>query len=306
MKKNAFTLVELLVVIAIIGVLVALLLPAVQQAREAARRMQCSNNLKQLALSLHNYSDSFKTFPPAGITTNQASWHVLILPYIEQTAIHAQFNFTQGEFIAAGKKEHGLNRITGFLCPSGTSEFTGWKHANAQVPVGSGIEPYTSHYIGIMGPSGTNAVTGQPYLVTAQSIGHYGGYGQQGALTFPKAGKFADFLDGTSNTFAIGEASWGTPSQPNTTARNWVFGANGAFNTVVENRAFPGSKNIFYPINTNIVSTFNNTSLGSLHPGGAQFGYADGSVGFVAETIDDGIYLSTASRDGGEVVGGNP
>ena len=113
-NRSGFTLVELLVVIAIIGILIALLLPAVQAAREAARRSQCANNLKQLALSLHNYSDTFKSFPPAGITTNQLSWHVFVLPFIEQTSLHDQFSFVQGTFRDSGKQEHGLNRIAGF------------------------------------------------------------------------------------------------------------------------------------------------------------------------------------------------
>src|SRR4051812_46549754 len=94
--KAGFTLVELLVVIAIIGVLVALLLPAVQAAREAARRTQCSNNLKQLSLALLNYETVHTTFPPAGIDTNQMSWTVLLLPYFEQQALYDQFNFNKG------------------------------------------------------------------------------------------------------------------------------------------------------------------------------------------------------------------
>lgn len=306
MKRHAFTLVELLVVIAIIGVLIALLLPAVQQAREAARRMHCSNNLKQLGLALHNYHGAYNTFPPAGITSNQLSWHVFILPFLEQSAIHAQVDFTQGTLQDPGKKENGIHRIDAYLCPSATDVYTGWKHADAQVPTGSGVEPYTTHYLGIMGPSGTNSQTGNPYTVTAQGVGHYGGYAQQGAFTFPRPAKFSNFTDGTSNTYAIGECSWGTSSQPNTTARNWVFGANGTFNNDVENRAFPASKNIFYPINTKIVSTFNNTSLGSLHPGGSQFATADGAVSFVPETISNDIYLGMASRDGGEVMSMNP
>ncbi|MFI4876368.1 MAG: DUF1559 domain-containing protein [Blastopirellula sp. JB062] len=301
MKKIGFTLVELLVVIAIIGVLIALLLPAVQQARESARRMQCANNLKQIGLALHNYSDTFRSFPTAGITTNQLSWNVFILPFIEQSNLHDQVNFTQATLQGAGKKEIGINRVDAFLCPSATDVYTGWKHDDAQFPSGSGVEPYTTHYLGVMGPSGTNPQTGDAYQVTAQSVGHYGGYGQQGALTFPEPARFADFTDGTSNTFAVGEVSWSTSSQPNATARNWVFGANGDFNKDVQNRAFPTSKNIYYPLNTNITSTFNNTSFGSLHPGGAMFVNADASVSFVAETINDDIYFATASRDGGEV-----
>lgn len=300
-NRSGFTLVELLVVIAIIGILIALLLPAVQAAREAARRSQCANNLKQLALSLHNYSDTFKSFPPAGITTNQLSWHVFILPFIEQSSLHDQFSFVQGTFRDSGKQEHGLNRIVAFLCPSCTDEYTGWKHANAQVPAGSGNEPYTTHYHGVMGPRGTNSYTGQAYRVLAQS-GAYGGYAQQGTLTFPHPAKFSNFLDGTSNTYAIGETSWETPTQKNTTWRNWIFGANGPYDSTETNRAFPGSKNIFYPINTHIVSTFNNTSFGSNHPGGCQFALADGAVRFVSETIEFSVYLATGSRDGGEPV----
>src|SRR6188474_2683919 len=98
--RRAFTLVELLVVIAIIGVLVALLLPAVQAAREAARRMSCSNNLKQLSLALHNYEDTHKTLPPAGIDSNQMSWTVLLLPYMEQKPLYDQFNFNKGAWNA--------------------------------------------------------------------------------------------------------------------------------------------------------------------------------------------------------------
>src|SRR5687767_6993146 len=98
-ERQAFTLVELLVVIAIIGVLVALLLPAVQAAREASRRMQCSNNLKQIALALHNYHDVHKTFPPAYIPDADGkpmhSWRVLILPYIEQQPLFTQYDFNE-------------------------------------------------------------------------------------------------------------------------------------------------------------------------------------------------------------------
>ena len=305
-KRKAFTLVELLVVIAIIGILVALLLPAVQAAREAARRSQCLNNLKQLGLALHNYSDTQRTFPPAGIGTNQLSWLVLILPFIEQAPLHDQFNFNEGYFQdwksgIPEKQVHGLIRIDGFLCPSGTDDLTGWKHANAQVPQGSGIEPYTCHYLGVMGPRGANPYTGETYEILAGTKS-YGGYGQQGALTFPWPAKFADFTDGTSNTYAVGEASWSTGQEPNTTARNWIFGVNGPFDTTETNRAFPVAKNVLYPMNSNRINRFNSTSFGSQHPDGAQFAMADGSVQFVTDLIDNSVYLAMASRDGDEPV----
>src|SRR6187401_3085395 len=94
-QLRGFTLVELLVVIAIIGVLVALLLPAVQAAREAARRMSCQNNLKQLGLACHNYADIVGVLPPAGTSSNEFSWCVHILPFIEQKNLYDQFNFNK-------------------------------------------------------------------------------------------------------------------------------------------------------------------------------------------------------------------
>src|SRR3954470_16964481 len=95
-RRRGFTLIELLVVIAIIGVLIALLLPAVQQAREAARRAQCSNNLKQLGLGLHNYHDAFKCFPPGSVVDKFWGWQSLLLPYMEQNQTYDGLNF---EFI---------------------------------------------------------------------------------------------------------------------------------------------------------------------------------------------------------------
>src|SRR3954464_7008452 len=122
LRRSAFTLVELLVVIAIIGVLVALLLPAVQAAREAARRMQCTNHLRQLSLSLHNFHDVNTTFPkqlsPNGVTG--VSWLCLVLPYLEQKAIADQVQPTQPSYTSAQNANRVLGRykIAGLYCPS--------------------------------------------------------------------------------------------------------------------------------------------------------------------------------------------
>src|SRR6188474_719745 len=94
-SRRAFTLIELLVVIAIIGILIALLLPAVQQAREAARRSQCQNNLKQIALAIHNFEDSKKTLPSSRLGPQHATWFVQILPYMEQSNLYAMWDLTQ-------------------------------------------------------------------------------------------------------------------------------------------------------------------------------------------------------------------
>ncbi|MDZ7620355.1 MAG: DUF1559 domain-containing protein, partial [Patescibacteria group bacterium] len=133
MNKGGFTLVELLVVIAIIGILIALLLPAVQSAREAARRMQCTNHLKQLALGMHTYESTHRSFPPGCLSSNNLPWNAFILPFIEQTSLYDQFKqygtFNQGTY-NNGTNNEGQNKanllalykIDGFMCPSSTEE----------------------------------------------------------------------------------------------------------------------------------------------------------------------------------------
>ena len=123
-NRSGFTLVELLVVIAIIGILIALLLPAVQAAREAARRSQCQNNLKQLGLGLHNYHDVKGHFPIGADSVSQLSWRVYLLPYIEQDALFEKFDLGPGNWNGGANKEgpnklvHATNRIASFNCPS--------------------------------------------------------------------------------------------------------------------------------------------------------------------------------------------
>src|SRR5579884_2648066 len=127
-RRLGFTLIELLVVIAIIAVLIGLLLPAVQKVRDAAARSQCQNNLRQLGLGLQNYHDVNKFLPLAGIQSNQLSWHVYILPYIEQDNLYKQFSFAAGAFNGSGgtgpnKNIYAVNnKITTFLCPSSQAD----------------------------------------------------------------------------------------------------------------------------------------------------------------------------------------
>jgi len=188
MKSRGFTLIELLVVIAIIAILVALLLPAVQQAREAARRTQCKNNLKQLGIALHNYHDTFNCFPPAHIRTQSAipannvltgwrgfSLHAMLLPYIEQTALYTSLDFNS-YFDAPQSTVGRRQRLPAFLCPSDTPMST--------------AETGNNSYPGSMG---TN-------------LGQYVNQAfRNGVFRFDVVTRMRDINDGTSNSVALGE-----------------------------------------------------------------------------------------------------
>lgn len=155
---RAFTLVELLVVIAIIGILIALLLPAVQAAREAARRMQCTNNLKQIGLALHNYESSHKVLPPGYITSNTASTHTQILPYFEQSAAYDLFDFTVNINTHANNLAAREQKLTGLQCPShpGSPAFI---LAGTQCPNGCG----TTNYVQSLGNNANYATGDGPF-----------------------------------------------------------------------------------------------------------------------------------------------
>ena len=298
-SHSGFTLVELLVVIAIIGILIALLLPAVQAAREAARRSQCSNNMKQLGLALHNYHDVYNVLPPGGmrdvsttILANGLAWNVLILPFMEQQPLYDQFNFLlTPDNSCAGAPNTTIARtpVAGFLCPSGTKLYDG---ASTTI--------HTAHYVGIMGPKGTNPVTNTAYSVqNGTGYSGHGGFARDGTMYYNSEVKFRDILDGTANTLLVGELSHDKAN----CYRLWPRG-------IYDNHS-RSTKNITYSINafaygattTTIYPSmpeFNDVSMSSNHPGGAQFTIADGSTRFLSETVDITLYRSAASRNGGE------
>jgi prepilin-type N-terminal cleavage/methylation domain-containing protein len=300
-RRSGFTLVELLVVIAIIGVLVAMLLPAVQSAREAARRMSCSNNLKQLSLALHNYEDTHKTLPPAGIDSNQMSWTVLLLPYFEQQNLYAKFDFTQGAWNAKNRITvvKGV-RIKAITCPSLVTKFDNY----SQFDPANEADVSALHYYAILGPNGpTAAGTSQPYLVQGIDAGFgfcaaQGAFGQailNGNNVIPQNNPLRTFTDGTSNTLLLGEMAW--PKYPNW--RPWTRG----YYPDSRGTLLYASKNVKNPINSKFPD-WNDSSLGSLHPQGAMFSRADASVHFIRQNIDMLSYRALASRDGGESIGG--
>lgn len=234
-KRQAFTLVELLVVIAIIGILVALLLPAVQAAREAARRMSCSNNMKQIGIALHNYNDTFKVLPAGtinpGIASTQPTMtrhtnnilnhtaHTLILPFIEQQPLHdsIDFNIATGGFNAMGGTIRGgwpnaneplmQTLLPAYLCPSDRGDERGAIAATATYLADG--QRHTN-YAFCAGGHGNgwpgNQHAWQVYSASVSNlmdqrtnIGYRGAFGHNGAA------KFRDFLDGISNVVVVGE-----------------------------------------------------------------------------------------------------
>ncbi len=307
-ENGGFTLVELLVVIAIIGILIALLLPAVQAAREAARRMQCTNNLKQLALAMHTYEAAHKAFPPGALSINNLSWNCFLLPFIEQGPLHKQFQeygaFNQGTYNNGTNNEGqnkanllALNGVAGFLCPSSTDDM-------ATHPSGTLTNPerktYTSHYYGVSGPLGINPATNAAYRA-AQTSNQWGGFALQGMLQVNASTRLRDVTDGTSNTLLLGEIANGDGA-------NWCrgvgLGTNPTGNPLdgTGPMGMSSSKNVVNAINLPLTSVFNNISFSSRHPGGANFARADGSVDFLPDNVDLTLYKSLATRDGGEPV----
>ena len=308
MRNKGFTLVELLVVIAIIGILVALLLPAVQAAREAARRSECSNNLKQLGLALHNHHDTLRKLPPGGqndVYPNGSAtplgfgttWLFFILPFKEQETAFRQYNQTVS-YNATVNKPVGIIRIPGYLCPSGITTESGNSGDSF-----NGIRHLTTHYYGVMGASGTATIGGVTYTYPTSGSGN-GLWANNGVLGYyhenpatPPINKtlyrLGDITDGTSNTLMVAERSNQEPPTVNS-YRSWLRGCDGGCGAV---------KNVLYPMNsTNYNGTnFNDISFGSNHPGGAQFCLGDASVRFISQTIDLNIYKAQASRNSGEV-----
>lgn len=293
-RQCGVTLVELLVVIAIITVLVSLLIPAVQYVREAARRSQCQSQIRQIGLSLLNYESAYKKFPMGGSSTTELSWHVAVLPYLEQTNLYNEFNFSNGPYLSKGKNDpHGLRRMPIYLCPSGSVEKSLTNSDSVE-----GQRTFTTHYYGSMGPKGPNGRGGE-YKIDRQTPG-YGDFGLQGLFGRDIQQAIADVTDGTSQSIGVGELSWKDAN----VYRTWVRGSN--FHT--SGSPMTGAKNVNHPINVEyynnerpgIKNNFNDVSFGSEHAGGTNLLMVDGRVTFTSETIDTIVYKSAASIDGKE------
>jgi prepilin-type N-terminal cleavage/methylation domain-containing protein/prepilin-type processing-associated H-X9-DG protein len=298
-RSAAFTLVELLVVIAIIGILIALLLPAVQAAREAARRTQCKNNLKQVSLALHNYHTAKKALPFGSAMYSEmpephGTWVYAILPYIEETAVYQSFNL-QFPMTAAVNRIPVAQILNGLICPSDPSASNPLTGGRVQTDINPKGEKGSMAlwYPASMGPN--NQRYCDPYCPTAWQ-GVYCCLGPDSFTTadvgmfrrHPKPIRFVQVTDGLANTFMVGE----------TIPSHCVF--NGAYH-----QNYPM---ISTTLPINVMKNDNGEqkwweSCGykSMHGGGgANFAMGDGSVHFVNENIDLKTYFGLGTRSGGE------
>jgi prepilin-type N-terminal cleavage/methylation domain-containing protein len=331
-RRAGFTLVELLVVIAIIGILIALLLPAVQAAREAARRSQCANNMKQLGLALHNYHDAHKVFPYAvsgggsftggsaapasGRVLNHKGW-LLLLPFFEQQALHDQVDFA----VATGAYDRGGKGLVGGLAPGAagnTNDVISGTSVAAFLCPSDGVNP--THYSTTSSPEysispGTTTQEGAytNYDFSVRRVSSSANTWESDSFYTRRmfgpesSSQFRDLLDGSSNVVAVCEtlrSTWNGVSQTWAYAK-WV--GNGV------DLAYP------YGINFNLCCSWDSppfqrtpvyrhrlgdwSTAGSMHPGGAQFTLGDGSVQFISETTDQAVLNRLAYIGDGEPVG---
>ncbi len=292
---RGFTLIELLVVIAIIGILIALLLPAVQKVREAANRMKCQNNLRQMALALHSYHDSQGMLPPGVIPGdgNLLSFHVMILPYLEQSNLYQKFDF-KARYNSSTNLALGLVLVPVYQCPSAmqlTTEYGSGEWSGGQPTL-------TTHYYGVAGPLGTNPQTGQMYTFRTTNQGNEA---TQGLLGMGSKVRLTDITDGTSNTLMLGEMSWNKANY----YRVWIRGTYADTSASLD-RDTTCCRNVANALGStpyNSSDNANNVSFGSEHAGGgANFALADGSVRWVSPGISLATFLSVASFNGGEVI----
>ena len=328
-RHRGFTLIELLVVIAIIAILIALLLPAVQQAREAARRTQCKNNLKQIGLAMHNYHDVYNMFPlgacaepnspgPPGFGVDiSIGAFASILPFLEEANLKNLYVDerpweTQAPAVAS-------TVVTPYLCPSNTGPEVDTNPVLASYPIGTEIG--ACHYLLSKG------ATKGWCLSPAQDT-------NVGMFAINLRTRFRDIKDGSSNTLCVGEGATGTPWQvaagtaPGTAIplpngrvqQGWIapqpnplaiqglsgFTTGGNFGTtVVRMNQNPVIETVYNDGdlgNCNSAEDFT-SNFRSHHVGGSQFLLGDGSGRFISENIDAGVYNALGTRANGEVVG---
>jgi prepilin-type N-terminal cleavage/methylation domain-containing protein/prepilin-type processing-associated H-X9-DG protein len=286
-SRRAFTLIELLVVIAIISVLIALLLPAVQSAREAARRAQCSNNLKQLALAALTYDSAYQSLPPGGFTRPSSwpgsTWNfgvlVSILPQMEQSAAFNAVNFDWNVYAGQNVTIAGLG-LSSFWCPSDASV---WSPSPADLAKYPGApsgdwKQFRASYGGGVGAWSLRLSVDNPTFALRKA-------NLNGVIYAHSSTRLAEITDGTSNTLMFGEHLHGV-FPPDFESEYHAWNSGYWTDTLI---------NGYYPVNSyrKLLAMDDPTgrdyiamSLASHHPGGANVAFCDGSVRFLKETIE--------------------
>ncbi|WP_435015460.1 DUF1559 domain-containing protein [Tundrisphaera sp. TA3] len=326
-RNRGFTLIELLVVIAIIAVLIALLLPAVQAAREAARRMQCTNNLKQIGLAMHNYQSGNNCLPQGVKGCCWGTWLVAVLPFVEQQAMYNAWNASgnnsmsgpiNDDFRYAGIANTTVttSRISAYSCPSDPN-------AQALSNISSGGKKITSHNYVVnfgntthqQGPVTVNSITytfmGAPFGDVGSPLSDQDSGSGKGAVT--SAIDFNSIIDGLSNTMMASEVLVGQ-SSTNNDLRGfswWAFGSTFT-GQLTPNSTKPdwmqssGYCNVAaIPTNPPCIEGTGSlvfTAARSKHPGGVNVTFCDGSVRFIKNTVNPLTYLGLSSSKGGEVI----
>jgi len=323
-RRCGFTLIELLVVIAVIAVLIGLLLPAVQRIREAANRAKCCNNIKQLALAAHNYHDAKQVLPPASSPSPAfASLQVLLLSYVEQEAVFQLFDMKSSVQTAAANYLGRVAQVPVYLCPSDPSAGE-YKDSGVSVPPGvTAVAVGRSNYYGNAGTHGwwfeTNDASSKP-------PGRAGVFGFNAQVKLP-------LVDGTSNTAMFAEirranpgdnrfdvtvvpvAQWGTANpvtNPNNVMRPAACDDSSDVRSETGLRYYLGSATAVLYTHTvrpnfpnrdcrDLLGTQFHLAARSAHPGGVNVALADGSVRFIADTIDMVTWQALGTRAGGEV-----
>lgn len=311
LKRSAFTLVELLVVIAIIGILVGLLLPAVQSAREAARRMSCSNNLKQLGLAIHMYNDVHRKLPPASLgvrvvgsglqTVNRAGltpW-VSILPFHEESSLFDEFDLHQDAVapvnVLAGNKTPAVHRCPSMSLPDATSDQQGF----SSYAVSTGTRKYRNQMHDGAFVDAMNVYRGERIVAGIPA--------QESWQSWISIDDVAG-ADGCSNTLLAGE--FGLQVRDAALAPfPWPGGAGESYGQWAVSYPYHSTATVFGKFNAKLVSPFDVPSFESFrgpHASGVQFVISDGSVRFLTESIDAFVIKQLGARNDGTVIEKDP